>query len=148
MADYVIIRMRSWKAAGMAAKDISVSIKGNYRSINRCNITFNRINIISLNHALMPAAAILPKSEHALIYLSVAEMKDPYKTIGELCDEYSLGTTREKIEQITEIANINDDIFDNSADRAELFYFKKLLQKALEALYIINGLRSKTPLEE
>jgi hypothetical protein len=76
-----------------------------------------------------------------LLRLTDDEIADPYPVIANLCQEYTIADVREKLEGLKDIALCEDGIYNDSKKRASLIYFMKMLERALEANYLIMAQR-------
>jgi len=77
--------------------------------------------------------------DRSIIRLTRDEIADPYPVIADFCQEYTIGQIREKLEELKDIAFCDDGIYNSQRKRADLICFIKMLERTIEANYLITA---------
>ncbi len=77
------------------------------------------------------------------IRLSKKEQEAPNEVLAELFEEYTIGAIRAKLTELVHTALAEDDRYNNPKNRSDLLAFYIKLERALEAAYILNYLKTK-----
>ena len=78
-------------------------------------------------------------NDRTLIRLTRDEIADPYPVIANFCNEYTTGQVRQKLEELKDIAFCDDGIYNSQRKRADLIAFIKMLERTIEASYLITA---------
>ncbi len=83
------------------------------------------------------------------IRLDNQQLEEPFDVIQSFCGAYQLHEIRQHLWDFLETAVITENFaFDEADKRNSIFLFYQQLEEALEALYIINSIKTNSEIKE